>query len=119
MLNGLIWPQVTFLENTQGYRRDLRRAEYGDERDPVQRAKLIEISPLTHVSRIAVPLMVVTGANDPRVPASEADQIIAAVRANGREVWSVLAANEGHGFVRKENTDYMALAMILFWRRFL
>ncbi len=89
---------VTFLENTQAYRRDLRRAEYGDERDPVQRAKLLEISPLTHVSHIAVPLMVVTGANDPRVPASEADQIIAAVRANGREVWSITAANEGHGF---------------------
>ena len=110
---------VTFLENTQAYRRDLRRAEYGDERDPVQRAKLLEISPLTHVARIAVPLMVVTGANDPRVPASEADQIIAAVRANGREVWSILAANEGHGFVRKENLDYAALAMILFWKCFL
>jgi dipeptidyl aminopeptidase/acylaminoacyl peptidase len=110
---------VTFLENTQGYRRDLRRAEYGDERDPVQRAKLLEISPLTHVSGIAVPLMVVTGANDPRVPASEAGQIIEAVRANGREVWSVLAENEGHGFVRKENTDYTTLAMIMFWKRFL
>ena len=110
---------VTFLENTQGYRRDLRRAEYGDERDPAQRAKLLEISPLTHVDRIAVPLMVVTGANDPRVPASEAAQVIAAVRANGREVWSILAANEGHGFVRKENNDYTTLAMILFWQRFL
>ena len=110
---------VTFLENTQAYRRDLRRAEYGDERDPVQRAKLLEISPLTHVSRIAVPLMVMTGANDPRVPASEADQIISAVRANGREVWSVLAENEGHGFVRKENLDYAALARILFWEQFL
>ena len=110
---------VTFLENTQVYRRDLRRAEYGDERDPVQRAKLLEISPLTHVSRIAVPLMVVTGANDPRVPASEADQIIGAVRANGLEVWSILAANEGHGFVRKENMDYTTLAMIQFWQRFL
>ena len=110
---------VTFLENTQAYRRDLRRAEYGDERDPTQRAKLLAISPLTHVDRIAVPLMVVTGANDPRVPASEAGQIIDAVRANGLEVWSVLAANEGHGFVRKENTDYTTLAMILYWQRFL
>ena len=63
--------------------------------------------------------MVITGANDPRVPASEADQIIAAVRAHGRDVWSVLAANEGHGFARKENIDYTTLAMILFWQRFL
>lgn len=110
---------VTFLENTQGYRRDLRRAEYGDERDPAQRAKLEEISPLTHASRIAVPLMVVTGANDPRVPASEAGQIIAAVQANGQPVWSITAANEGHGFVRKENLDYTNLAMIQFWKRFL
>ncbi|HLK26587.1 MAG TPA: prolyl oligopeptidase family serine peptidase [Caulobacteraceae bacterium] len=110
---------VTFLENTQAYRRDLRRVEYGDERDPVQRAKLIEISPLTHVSNITVPLMVVTGANDPRVPASEADQIVAAVRANGREVWHLRAANEGHGFVRKDNLDYTVLVMIQFWKRFL
>lgn len=110
---------VTFLENTQAYRRDLRRVEYGDERDPVQRAKLIEISPLTRADRIRVPLMVVTGANDPRVPASEAAQIIAAVKAHGLPVWSILAANEGHGFARKENQDYATLVQIMFWERFL
>ncbi|KAK0340293.1 hypothetical protein LTR94_031138, partial [Friedmanniomyces endolithicus] len=74
---------VTFLENTQAYRRDLRRVEYGDERDPQQRAKLLAISPMTRVVELRVPLMVVTGANDPRVPKSEADQMVAAVRANG------------------------------------
>jgi dipeptidyl aminopeptidase/acylaminoacyl peptidase len=110
---------VTFLEHTQAYRRDLRRVEYGDERDPAQRAKLMDISPLTHADRIGVPLMVVTGGNDPRVPPTEADQIIKAVRAHGQTVWSLLAANEGHGYGRKENRDYTDLVELMFWRTYL
>jgi len=110
---------VTFLEHTEAYRRDLRRVEYGDERDPAQRAKLTEISPVTHADRIAVPLMVITGANDPRVPPEEAEQIIKAVKARGMAVWSLLAANEGHGYGRKENRDYADLAQLLFWKTYL
>ncbi len=110
---------VTFLENTQAYRRDLRRVEYGDERNPEQRAKLEEISPLVRASEIAIPLMVVTGANDPRVPASEADQIVAAVRASGRPAWHLLAENEGHGFRKKANADYQFWASLLFWQKYL
>ena len=110
---------VTFLENTQSYRRDLRRVEYGDERDPKQRAKLIEISPLTNVAGLRIPLMVVTGGNDPRVPASEADQIVKAVRANGGTAWHVLAADEGHGFAKKANRDYQLLVELSFWQKFL
>jgi len=106
---------VTFLENTADYRRDLRRVEYGDEQDAKQRAKLKEISPLGRVNRIKVPLMVVTGANDPRVPASEADQIVAAVRANGGMAWHLTAKNEGHGFRRKENQDYQFWTSLMFW----
>jgi len=108
---------VTFLENTQSYRRDLRRVEYGDERDPKQRAKLIEISPLTSVDRLTIPLMVVTGGNDPRVPASEADQVIKAVRAKGGTAWHLLGQNEGHGFAKKENADYQFWAGLMFWRQ--
>jgi len=108
---------VTFLENTQDYRRDLRRVEYGDERDPAQRAKLIEISPLTRAREIKIPLLVVTGANDPRVPASEADQIIAAVRAQGGQAWHLLGQNEGHGFAKKENADYQFWASLMFWKQ--
>jgi dipeptidyl aminopeptidase/acylaminoacyl peptidase len=108
---------VTFLENTQSYRRDLRRIEYGDERDPVQRAKLMEISPLSRARELQVPLLVVTGANDPRVPASEARQMVEAVRANGTPVWHLLAANEGHGWRRKENVDYQFLATLTFWQQ--
>jgi len=108
---------VTFLENTQSYRRDLRRVEYGDERDPKQRAKLLEISPLTHVDKLHLPLMVVTGGNDPRVPASEADQIIKAVRAKGGTAWSLLGTDEGHGFARKANQDYQFWLTVMFWNK--
>ncbi|QMW24467.1 prolyl oligopeptidase family serine peptidase [Sandaracinobacteroides saxicola] len=110
---------VTFLKNTAEYRRDLRRVEYGDERDPKQRAKLKEISPLGRAETIRVPLMVVTGGNDPRVPASEADQIVAAVRKNGGQAWHLLARNEGHGFAKKENQDYQFWSSVQFWQRYL
>jgi len=110
---------VTFLENTQSYRRDLRRVEYGDERDPKQRAKLLEISPLTSVDRLSIPLMVVTGGNDPRVPKSEADQMVAAVRAKGRTAWHLVGMNEGHGFGKKENQDYQFWTELQFWQQHL
>jgi dienelactone hydrolase len=110
---------VTFLENTAGYRQDLRRVEYGDERDPKERAKLKAISPLGRADRIAVPLYVVTGANDPRVPASEADQMVAKVRGSGKEAWHLVAANEGHGYRRKENQDYQFWTSLMFWEEHL
>ena len=110
---------VSFLENTNAYRRDLRRVEYGDERDPVQRKKLMEISPLTRVNEIEKPMLVITGANDPRVPKSEADQIVAAIRKNGGEAWHVVAADEGHGFAKKANSDYAFLATLAFWEKHL
>lgn len=110
---------VSFLENTNPYRQDLRRVEYGDERDPAQRKKLIEISPLTRVNEIEKPMFVITGANDPRVPKSEADQMVAAIRKNGHEAWHVVAADEGHGFAKKVNSDYAFLAQLAFWEKHL
>jgi len=107
---------VTFLENTQSYRRDLRRVEYGDERDPAQRAGLLAISPLTHVADLRIPLLVVTGHNDPRVPESEANQMVAAVRAAGRPAWHLIGQNEGHGFAKKENQDYQFWVGLMFWQ---
>jgi dipeptidyl aminopeptidase/acylaminoacyl peptidase len=106
---------VTFLENTQSYRRDLRRVEYGDER--TQRAELMRISPLTRVGELRIPLMVVTGGNDPRVPASEADQIVQAVRRQGGMAWHLLGQNEGHGFAKKENQDYQFWTSLMFWQQ--
>jgi len=108
---------VTFLENTQSYRRDLRRVEYGDERDPAQRRKLLAISPLSHVDDLRIPLMVVTGGNDPRVPASEAEQIVKAVRRNDRAAWHLLGKDEGHGFAKKANQDYQFWTSLMFWQR--
>ena len=106
---------VTFLENTQDYRRDLRRVEYGDERDPAMRAHLESISPNRQADRITVPLLVAQGANDPRVPASESEQIVRDVRDAGGEVWYMLAENEGHGFRKKENRDlYLDLVLLFF-----
>jgi dipeptidyl aminopeptidase/acylaminoacyl peptidase len=107
----------TFLESTQAYRRDLRRAEYGDERIPEVRAVQERISPLAHAARIRAPLFVVQGANDPRVPRSEAEQIVRAARENGQEVWYLLALDEGHGFRKKENRDFYLAATALFLER--
>ncbi|WP_292442387.1 prolyl oligopeptidase family serine peptidase [Methylibium sp.] len=105
---------VTFLNNTESYRRDLRRVEYGDERDPQMRKFLQRISPLNNAEKIEKPLFVVQGRNDPRVPWTEAEQIVEKVRANGVPVWYLRAENEGHGFARKENADYQFYATVLF-----
>jgi dipeptidyl aminopeptidase/acylaminoacyl peptidase len=110
---------VTFLENTKAYRQDLRRVEYGDERDPEMRAHLEAISPVNNVERIQSALFVVHGANDPRVPVGEAEQIVEAVRAQGHEVWYLLALNEGHGFSKKENRDVYRLMKALFLEKHL
>jgi dipeptidyl aminopeptidase/acylaminoacyl peptidase len=109
----------TFLKNTEEYRRDLRRAEYGDERDPAMRAFHEEIAPLNNAHRITHPLFVAQGFNDPRVPWTEAEQITKAVRANGGDVWFLMFKDEGHGFAKKPNADYFGAASMVFWRRHL
>jgi dipeptidyl aminopeptidase/acylaminoacyl peptidase len=108
---------VTFLQNTSGYRRDLRRAEYGDERSAEMRAVFDRISPLNNMSRVNKPLFVVHGFNDPRVPVSEAEQVYTAVRRNGGEAWLMIANNEGHGFARRENQEAQREAETMFFRR--
>lgn len=110
---------VTFLENTGKYRQDLRREEYGDERDPEMREYLTRISPLTDAHRIAKPLFIVQGLNDPRVPVSEAEQIVKAVRKNGIDVWYLLAEDEGHGFGKKSNRNFYQQALVMFLQKYL
>lgn len=105
---------VTFLSNTQEYRRDLRRAEYGDERIPEMRSFLEKISPLNHAEKITKPLFVVQGLNDPRVPVSEAEQMVQKIREIGGKVWYLLAKDEGHGFKKKANIDFYNSAVVLF-----
>jgi dipeptidyl aminopeptidase/acylaminoacyl peptidase len=110
---------VTFLESTSEYRRALRRVEYGDEREPEMRSFLKSISPLARAERIAVPMLVVQGANDPRVPRTEAEQMVRGARGRGKTVWYVLGKDEGHGFAKKANADFQQLATLRFLEEFL
>jgi dipeptidyl aminopeptidase/acylaminoacyl peptidase len=108
---------VTFLQNTKDYRRDLRRAEYGDERIPAMHDHLQAISPSNNVDKINVPMFVVQGENDPRVPVTEAEQIVEAMRSSGKPVWYMNALNEGHGYRKKENRDLYQQAVVLFFQQ--
>ena len=108
---------TTFLTNTEAYRRDNRRAEYGDERDPAMQAVFARINPLANVSRISKPMLVMQGANDPRVPQSESDQVVAGIRRSGVEAWYVVFADEGHGFQKKPNNDLRREVETVFLRR--
>ena len=107
---------VTFLTDTESYRRDARRAEYGDERDPEMRKFLEAISPLNNAQKIRKPLFVVQGKNDPRVPYTEAEQIVAQLKKQGTPVWFLMALDEGHGFAKKANADFLFYAQIMFLR---
>lgn len=104
----------TFLENTSAYRRDLRRAEYGDERSPEMAEVFEKIGPINNAHRIKTSLLVAHGKTDSRVPFSEAEQIAPKVRENGQTVWTAYADNEGHGFARKENRDYITAVITMF-----
>jgi dipeptidyl aminopeptidase/acylaminoacyl peptidase len=110
---------VTFLSNTEEYRRDLRRLEYGDERDPNMKEFLLSISPITHAERITKPLFVIQGANDPRVPVTESEQMVNMIRENNGIVWYMLAKDEGHGYRKKENRNNMHEAITLFLMEYL
>jgi dipeptidyl aminopeptidase/acylaminoacyl peptidase len=110
---------VTFLERTESYRRDLRRVEYGDERDPKMREYLERIAPMNNLEKLSKPLFVIQGKNDPRVPAFESDQIVAALKNRNTPVWYLVATDEGHGFSKKKNQDYQFYATVQFIKTFL
>lgn len=110
---------VTFLENTRPYRRDLRRPEYGDERDPEMRAFQEEIAPANNADEISRPLFVIQGFNDPRVPYTESEQMVATIRESGSPVWYMMAKDEGHGFRKKANRDQMNAAVAMFLKSLL
>jgi dipeptidyl aminopeptidase/acylaminoacyl peptidase len=110
---------VTFLEHTEAYRRDLRRVEYGDERDPKMRAFLEKIAPMNNVEKIEKPMLVIAGKNDPRVPVSESDQIFAALKKQGTPAWYIMAKDEGHGFQKKANQDYQFYSTVEFLQEYL
>lgn len=108
---------ATFLKNTESYRRDNRRAEYGDERDSAMQKVFARISPMANIAKISKPMLIMHGANDPRVPQSESDQVVAKLRAQGNETWYVLFADEGHGFLKKPNNDLRREVETLFLKK--
>jgi dipeptidyl aminopeptidase/acylaminoacyl peptidase len=110
---------VTFLENTESYRRDLRRMEYGDERDPEMRKFMERIAPVNNARKMTKPMFIIQGQNDPRVPLSEAEQMVATLKKQGTPVWYLMAKDEGHGFAKKKNADFQFYATVLFARRYL
>jgi protease II len=105
---------ATFLKNTESYRRDLRRVEYGDERDPQQAEFMERIAATNNAHKITKPMFVVQGANDPRVPKTEAIQIVDTLKKQGTPVWFLMANDEGHGFAKKKNADFQFYATTKF-----
>jgi dipeptidyl aminopeptidase/acylaminoacyl peptidase len=101
------------------FHRATFREEYGDERDPKTREFLERIAPLKQATKITKPLFVVAGKNDPRVAVTESEQIVAKVRENGTPVWYLLAKDEGHGFEKKGNQDFVFYAAVLFASEYL
>lgn len=110
---------ASFIENTEGWRRDLRRGEYGDEREPKMRDFLERTSPLKNIKKIKTPLMIIQGKNDPRVRASEAEAMVHAARKNGIPVWYLLAQDEGHDFIKQSNINFAIYSTMLFVKEFL
>jgi dipeptidyl aminopeptidase/acylaminoacyl peptidase len=110
---------VTFLEHTEAYRRDLRRVEYGDERDAKMREFLEKIAPMNNIEKIKKPMFVIAGKNDPRVPVSESQQIADALKKQGTPVWLLIAKDEGHGYRKKPNQDFQFYATVEFLQQFL
>jgi len=110
---------VTFLEHTEEYRRDLRRVEYGDERDPKMREFLEKIAPMNNIEKIKKPMFVIAGKNDPRVPVSESQQIADALKQQGTPVWLMIAKDEGHGYRKKPNQDFEFYATVEFLQEYL
>jgi dipeptidyl aminopeptidase/acylaminoacyl peptidase len=110
---------VTFLEHTEGYRRDLRRVEYGDERDPKMHDFLEKIAPMNNIEKIKKPMLVVAGKNDPRVPVTESEQIVGALKKQGTPVWYLMAKDEGHGFRKKQNQDFQFYTTVEFLEEYL
>jgi dipeptidyl aminopeptidase/acylaminoacyl peptidase len=105
---------ATFIERTEGWRRDVQRPEFGDERDPKIRAFMEQTAPLNNAQKIRKPLLIIQGKNDPRIPVSQAEAIYQAVKKNEIPVWYLLANDEGHTFVKQSNRDFRLYSIILF-----
>jgi dipeptidyl aminopeptidase/acylaminoacyl peptidase len=110
---------VSFLENTTGWRRDLRRAEYGDERDPKIRQELNRVAPRNNIEKLSVPVLIFQGMNDPRVKYTESSDLVQELKSKSKTVWYVLAKNEGHGYTYTDNAIFMTASTMHFLKQFL
>ena len=111
---------ITYLETTDPTRPEDRREEYGDERVPEMRDFLKRISPVTNASKLRVPLFIVHGANDTRVPPAQAEEMARIVRANGVPVWLTIYGDEGHAFwARAANNNFWFYTWITFIKQYL
>ena len=109
---------ASFVSQTEGWRRELQRSEFGDERNPKIKEFMDRTAPLNNAGKIRKPLLIIQGQNDPRVPVAEAAKLVAATK--GRiPVWYILAKDEGHGFTQQSNRDYRLYATIMFIKEFL
>ncbi|MGH9822543.1 MAG: alpha/beta hydrolase family protein, partial [Blastocatellia bacterium] len=110
---------VTFIEGTAGWRRDIQRQEYGDERDPRVRRFRERSAPINNVDKIKKPLLIIQGENDVRVPVAESQRMVAALRKSGVQVWLLLAKDEGHEWKKQSNWDFRLYATALFVQKYL
>ena len=109
---------ASFVEHTEGWRRELQRAEFGDERDAKTREFMERTAPLNNAQYMKKPLLIIQGQNDPRVPVSEAARLVAATK-DRIPVWYIVAKDEGHGFMQQNNRNYRLYATVLFVKEFL
>ena len=109
----------TFLESTEVSRQANRNAEYGDPADPEMRAFLSRISPLTNVNRLKIPVFIAAGARDTRVPISQAETLVKALKANGAPVWYVRFEDAGHLQLTPATNDFSIYTWIMFVRQYL
>jgi len=109
---------AAFLDGTEPSRRRDRLAEYGDPSDPEMRAFLKSISPLTHASKLKIPLFIAQGAKDTRVPPDQSEAMVKAVRANGTPVWYVVY-DGGHEEFSVTTNDFNQYAWVLFVQKYL
>jgi dipeptidyl aminopeptidase/acylaminoacyl peptidase len=110
---------VNYLEQTEPVRLPSRRSEYGDERDPAVREFLTKISPITYASKIRVPLFIMHGGKDTRVPLAQAQEMAGAVRANNVPVWLVVFEDEGHGWANPTHNDFQLFSSVKFVQEYL
>ena len=110
---------VSFLESTDLSRRADRNVEYGDPADPATHEYLTNLSPLTHASKLKIPLFIAQGARDTRVPLKQSDAMVEAIRRNGSPLWYVVYTDAGHMQFTTATNNYNTYAWVMFVERFL